>query len=167
MTKSNGNGHARVRAPEQRELTCKLTDAEFEARSDEMADCELEWAKLKEERRGINGQIADCAAKRAKLAKAVDTREEKRDIACEWKRDLKQNAWVLWRTDTKPHEQVDVQPMTGDELTGELFEDTVPFLETEPANDNATAAPARKGKAKVKAKAAGKGKAKHTRHVHA
>lgn len=134
MTDSNGsNGTAaKELGREQRELPCKLNDLELRARGDEMAEAELGIDKLKETRRGINGQIADLSTTRAKLAVTIEAREEERMVACTWIEDLPQNRRKLIRQDTG--EEVDVRALTAEDHQAKLgFGDA-------PANDNARAA---------------------------
>jgi hypothetical protein len=117
----NGNGASARAAREQRELTCKLTQDELLARGDEMANCELSIDKLKAERRGLNGQIADLSEQRGKLAKAIEDEEELRMVDCEWAEDLKQNCRVLKRLDTK--QVVDTQPLTAADRQEVMFDE--------------------------------------------
>jgi hypothetical protein len=85
---------------EQRELMCKLTEAELLQRGETMADADLEIGKLKETRKGINGQIADLTTTRSKLAKIIDDGEELRMVDCAWIEDLPQNVQNCVRQDT-------------------------------------------------------------------
>ncbi len=104
MEPANDNGtadaDARALGREQRELMCKLTEAELLQRGETMAEAELEIAKLKEERKGINGTIADLSATRNKLAKVIEDGEELRAVDCTWIEDIKQNVHNLIRQDT-------------------------------------------------------------------
>lgn len=107
----SGNGYTLTKEREQRELDCVLTDAEFKARSDAMADAELAIEKLKETRKGVNGQIADAASERARLAHVIERKIEARMVECAWHDDYKQNVKRLIRQDTGA--EVDTRPMTG------------------------------------------------------
>lgn len=119
---------------EQRQLLCKLTEDELRKRGDEMAMCELTIDDLKERRRGINGEIADHAAKRNKLAQIIDEGMEQRAVDCTWIEDLKQNCADLIRQDTG--EKVDTRPLTADDLqTGFELEET-PEGEVRPKTAN-------------------------------
>lgn len=146
-TRKRSNGHAprnAAREVEQRELICKLTDPEFQDRSDKMAAAELAIEKLKEQRKGINGQIADAAAERARLAHIIDHREEARMVACEWQDDFQRNVKRLVRPDTGA--EVDTRPMTAaDRQVGldlpPVDEDAVTVP---PAADSAPTVPAKR-----------------------
>jgi predicted nuclease with TOPRIM domain len=99
---------------EQRQLICKLTESEVKKRGEEMAACELEIDDLKEQRRGLNGKIADLATQRNKLAQVIDDAAESRMVDCVWIEDIKQNCADLIRQDTG--EKVDTRPLTADDL---------------------------------------------------
>lgn len=101
------NGHTER---EQRELACKLTDDEVKKRGKDMADAELEIDRLKEERRGLNGQIADLSTRRNKLATVIEAGEEQRTVDCVWHEDVRQNVHKLIRQDTGA--QVDTRAIT-------------------------------------------------------
>lgn len=124
---------------EQRELVRQLTEAELLARGEEMAKAELEQDKLKAERRGINGQIADLRASCAKLAEMIEAGEESRMVDCAWIEDLPQNRFKLVAQDTG--EEIDSRALTAAELQGDLFGGaSTPMTSMgtgDPANDNA------------------------------
>jgi len=103
---------------EQRELACVLSEAEHGQRADTMARCELDIEVLEQQRRGVNGQIADLRAERARLAKIIDEREERRMVECSWIEDFSTKSYKLVRQDTG--ETVDVRPMTAKDLQGTL-----------------------------------------------
>jgi hypothetical protein len=115
--KRRANGKSAATAPtatgerEQRELECTLSDAEFNARSDSMADCELTIERLKEQRKGLNGEIAAAATERARLAHVIERRIETRMVECAWMDDFPKNVKRLIRQDTGA--EVDTRPMTG------------------------------------------------------
>ncbi len=167
--KSNGNGasrHASASAPEreQRECKCKLTGSEMLLRGEQMADAELEIDRLKESRKGINGQIAVLSDTRGKLAQVIEDGEEDRMVDCAWIEDVSQNVFKLVRQDTGT--QIDTRAMTAsDYQTGLPLEDdsrdgTAEAYAAEP-DDTDTAPPPQS------AAAARKQKSKATRHAHA
>lgn len=132
---SGSNGHseaaqAKELGREQKELECILNDDELRARGDEMATAELDIDKLKLKRSGLNGEIADCRAKCAKLAEAIDSRTEIRMVACVWIEELQQNAKRLVRQDTG--ETIDTRALEVAELQQDMFGGG----QLEPANDN-------------------------------
>jgi hypothetical protein len=144
------NGHAAAASErEQRELECTLADTELQARADTMADCELLIEKLKEQRKGLNGQIADNAAERARLAHVIERRIEARMVECAWIDDFPKNVKRLIRQDTGA--EVDTRPMgTADRQIGLVLPPvdeeaaTLPPTAAKPAarsNGKATAAP--------------------------
>lgn len=111
---------------EQRELKCVLTDDEHALRADAMARCELDIEVLEQQRKGLNGQMAELRTERARLAKVIDDREETRAVDCVWHEDIKTNSYRLVRQDTG--EEVDVRPMQASDYQGALA--------LEEANDN-------------------------------
>jgi hypothetical protein len=170
---------------EQRELMCKLTEIELLARGETMAEAELEIAKLKETRKGINGQIQDYSATRNKLAKVIENGEELRMVDCAWIEDDKQNVHNCIRQDTgelvmsRAMTAADRQQTLGlecvDEDTGEVLAppEIVPvgaqnigaLPAAKPTKRKPKATSAIKSKAKAKANKHTNGKA--TRHAHA
>lgn len=102
-----------------REMMCKLTDAELRERGDAMAEAELAAEKLKVERRRLNAAIRDQTDTRARLAAAIDAREESRDVSCEWRPDYKAKLWRLVRLDTGAKLE-DTRPMTSVDMQTRL-----------------------------------------------
>lgn len=154
---------------EQRELMCKLTEGEIIARGDEMAKAELEIDRLKETRRGVNGQIADLSTRRNKLATIIEEGEEARAVDCTWIEDFAKNVVRLVRQDTGA--EVDTRPMTADDRQESLGLEAVDDVTGEVvqvADSDAPPQPAPRPKSKKHSKKNGKAKARgNTRHAHA
>lgn len=105
---------------ETRELPCALTETELLEYGEEMAACELEAERLKDERKHINERIAAKVERRAELAHVIDAKAETRDVPCKWIEDFAHKCWNLIRQDTG--EQVDQRTMSADDLQEDLFD---------------------------------------------
>lgn len=104
-------------------LPCKLNEAEFVERGEEMAKCELAEEKLKAERRMVNGQIKVQVQERARLGHIIDKGEEDREVDCKWISNFATNEWLLIRQDNGA--QVEARTMTASDLQGKLgFDDS-------------------------------------------
>lgn len=105
----------------ERDLPCRLTEAELLKKGDRLAAIELEIAELKDKRAGVSAEIKDLADERADLADAVDRKLEKRKVPCEWRKDFEAQRVVLVRLDTA--EVVDERPLTADDRQVSLLTD--------------------------------------------
>jgi len=125
---------------ETRFLTVKLTAAEFEARASQMASASAEAERLADERKTTaaryKNQIDELEATVRKLARAIESRAEDRNVECEWVKDLDAGVMRLERRDTRA--VVESRALTPKEKTGDLFPADAP--EGEPI-DEATGAP--------------------------
>lgn len=98
---------------EQRELECTLSGPEWDMRSKELADTELEIIKIKSARKALTGQISQLSELRSKLAAVVESERETRQVICHWHQDWTAGTAVLRRTDTD--EVVDQRTLTAEE----------------------------------------------------
>jgi len=163
----------RTRGREKRELMCPLTKPERRQRGARMARVELEvqaldgeLEQLKMRARLLKARMDDLADERAKLARAIDSKQESRLIDCEWVESSEQNAWLLLRLDTKA--LIDTKAMTARELQLEIATEAVapaePVLDDgsgDDGDDGEQPAPKRKRKSKATPKANGKIKHEH------
>lgn len=104
---------------ETRELACELTQSELLARGDAMADAELRIERLKLQRGEVSDKIKAERALRRKLAGAIDTGIEHREVRCVWIEDFAHNCFQLVRQDTG--EVVDTRAMTAADRQEDMF----------------------------------------------
>jgi hypothetical protein len=119
---SRGNGYADHVGDSdiaiERNLPCKLTEAELLARGDAMAAAELKIDTLKAERRGVNAQIREQTDERNKLAHTIESELEHRPVICKWIADFTHNVFRLVRQDTG--DEIETRPMTAADRQGAL-----------------------------------------------
>lgn len=106
---------------ETRELMCELTAAELLQRGDAMADAELRIEQLKEKRGELGELIKADRTLRRKLAGAIDSGKERRDVHCVWIEDYVHSCARLIRQDTG--ECVDTRALTAADRQRGMFED--------------------------------------------
>lgn len=103
---------------ELRQLSCRLTQHEFNVRATEFAQLDEQLEALEAERKASNDSFKDriggVNAKRAELRVVVMTRAEERDVECTWHADWAAKSMLLRRDDTQ--EVVQVRTMTADEV---------------------------------------------------
>ena len=89
-----------IETNETRILNCKLTEHELMERGEELA-AELKGvAELIRERAAINAQIKPREQAVERLVTVFDTKEEAREVECDWRFDWPKGVKVLYRTDT-------------------------------------------------------------------
>lgn len=105
-----------------RELPCELTHAEFEAKAELLKDVCQSISAKKEERKALTKKLNDAIKameeEERQLCEDIDSRTEKRMVACHWVEDYDHNVTRLVRQDTG--ETVDERALTADDLQGEL-----------------------------------------------
>lgn len=97
-----------------RDLPCKLTDAEKAELSEEMARAEIEIEDLKEQAKLLNTKKRKLEGHRNEIAHQVEDGEQKRSVVCSWQEDLPHNCTRLIRNDTG--DVVEEKALTAEDL---------------------------------------------------
>jgi BRCT domain type II-containing protein len=107
---------------EERFLAVKLTDSEWDERSEELASVNLEIDEVADRKKTVNQELKleddRLQARRKTLSSAVHSRTESRLVKCEWTKDFSRQMVYLIRTDTG--EQIEQRAMTLRETQTEL-----------------------------------------------
>lgn len=122
------------------ELSCELNEMEWQNAARDLADAHKEVATQEQRKKDITKELThdvDIAkAKRNKLADAVSTRRELRDVTVEVKYDYELGTVTRTRTDT--NEEISSREMTDQERQAELdFHDANDVIEDARAEERA------------------------------
>jgi hypothetical protein len=170
--KANGSSIGTKGVAVERQLPCKLTEAELLERGESMAEAELQIDSLKADRRAVQKQINEQIDLRNKLAHTVDSGEEMRVVQCRWQAAESQKLWRLIREDTDT--EIETRAMTAADLQGSLSfpadDDDAPApvkseLQEQIAKADKRLAATKKKTAAVSGKSKGKGKSSHRAHA--
>lgn len=119
--------HTKTPPDETRELTVKLSIIELDLRAKQLAKCEFEIERVTLDataaRAKYKAELDTVEALRAKLARAVDTGHEPREVVCRWVGDYPRNVWRLINPETGA--EIDTRAMTYDDRQVTL-EDAAP-----------------------------------------
>lgn len=122
------------------ELSCELNELEWQNAARDLADAHKEVAVQEQRKKDINKELThdvDLAkAKRNKLADAVSTKRELREVTVEVKYDYELGTVTKMRTDTE--EVISTREMTDQERQAELeFHDANDVIEQGRAEERA------------------------------
>lgn len=113
MAETEPTGHKELRT-----LSCRLSQAEFNAKATEFAQLDGELDTLEAEKeassKAFKNRIGGVTARRAELRQIMLTRHEQRDVQCTWHADWASKSMLLRRDDT--NEVVQVRTMTAEEV---------------------------------------------------
>ena len=105
------------------ELSCELTDSEWQSRARDLAEAHKEVARQEDRKKtvtaGLNNDVKIAKAKESKLADIVATREEQREVTIEVRYDYEIGTVSKTRTDTG--EIISERELTDDERQQDLF----------------------------------------------
>jgi hypothetical protein len=157
-------GATKTPPDETRELSVKLSTIELDLRAKQLAKCEFEIERVTLDaaaaRAKFKAELDSVEALRAKLARAVDTGFEPREVVCRWVGDFPRNVWRLINPSTG--QEIDTRAMTADDRQlGMLDRDPQPDTADTPTDVEGVVAsdppPPRKAKRKAQRGAKHKG----------
>lgn len=106
----------------RRSLVVNLTEQEITDFSKELARITTLQAEIEEEKKTVTSSYKEkldrCTSESRSLARKISTRQDYREVECEWKFDYNRRMKTLFRTDT--WEQVEERKLTADELHHEF-----------------------------------------------
>lgn len=105
-----------------RHLVVNLTEEEITRCSQELARVTTQQAELEEEKKTVTSSYKEkldrCISDSRCLASKISTKQDMREVECEWQMDYDQRLAKLFRLDT--FEEVERRKLTADELQEEL-----------------------------------------------
>lgn len=106
----------------RRSLVVNLTEQEIMEYSKELARTTTLQAEIEEEKKTVTSSFKEkldrCISDSRSLARKISTRQDYREVECEWRFDYNRRVKTLFRMDT--WEQVEERKLTADELQDEL-----------------------------------------------
>jgi hypothetical protein len=106
-------------------LTCDLTQEEWESRAKELSQAHRQTEATKERKKSVtaelNAELKVAEANETRLANIVATRTEQRDVTVEIEYNYANTTVTKRRTDTS--ETIGKREMTTDERQGTMFHD--------------------------------------------
>ncbi len=115
----------------RRSLVVNLTDQEITDCSKELARITTLQAEIEEEKKVVTSSYKEkldrCISESRSLARKISTRQDFREVDCEWQPSYDERIKRLIRLDT--YEEIEVRKLTNDELQEELpLEPVVPAV---------------------------------------
>lgn len=105
-----------------RHLVVNLTEEEITRCSQELARVTTQQAELEEEKKTVTSSYKEkldrCISDSRCLARKISTKQDMREVECEWVMDYGNRIAKLFRLDT--YEEVERRKLTADELQEEL-----------------------------------------------
>lgn len=95
---------------ETRNLVCQLTEHELIERGQELDQVLKDIAGLIQERAAVNAKIKPKEQRVEKLVTIIDTKEEVREVECDWSFNWNSGVKTLYRSDTQ--EKLESKPIT-------------------------------------------------------